>query len=76
MGFCLAYVYPTALKLISTWFVRGRGMALGVLVGAMTVGTAAPHLVNALGGLDWRVVIVVTSAVHAGRRSAGLVHRA
>ena len=61
VGFCLAYIYPTALKLISTWFVRGRGMALGVLVGAMTVGTAAPHLVNALGGLDWRVVIVVTS---------------
>ena len=61
VGFCLAYVYPTALKLVSTWFVRGRGMALGVLVGAMTVGTAAPHLVNALGGLDWQVVIIVTS---------------
>jgi MFS family permease len=62
-GFFLAGVYPPALKLLSTWFVRGRGTALGILVGAITVGTAGPHLVNGLGGLDWRVVIFVTSAL-------------
>jgi MFS family permease len=62
-GFFLAGVYPPALKLLSTWFVRGRGTALGILVGANTVGTAGPHLVNGLGGLDWRVVIFVTSAL-------------
>ena len=41
-GFFLAGVYPPALKLMSTWFVRGRGTALGILVGALTVGSAAP----------------------------------
>jgi MFS family permease len=64
-GFCLAGVYPPALKLMSTWFVRGRGTALGILVGALTVGSAAPHLVNGLGGLDWQAVVGVTSALTA-----------
>jgi MFS family permease len=60
-GFFLAGVYAPALKLMATWFVRGRGVALGTLVGALTLGSATPHLVNGLGGLDWHVVIVVTS---------------
>jgi MFS family permease len=60
-GFFLAGVYPPALKLMATWFRRGRGVALGVAVGALTLGSALPHLVNGLGGLDWRVVIAVTS---------------
>jgi len=60
-GFFLAGVYPPALKLIATWFQRGRGLALGTLVGAITVGSAMPHLVNGLGGLDWRVTVVATS---------------
>jgi MFS family permease len=62
-GFFLAGVYPPALKLMATWFQRGRGLALGVLVGAITVGSAMPHLVNGLGGLDWRVTVVATSVL-------------
>jgi MFS family permease len=62
-GFFLAGVYPPALKLMATWFRRGRGFALGTLVGALTVGSAAPHLVNGLGGLDWQVVVLATSAL-------------
>jgi MFS family permease len=62
-GFFLAAVYPTGLKRMATWFVRGRGAALGVLVGALTAGSAAPHLVNGLGGLDWRTVIRWTSGL-------------
>jgi MFS family permease len=62
-GAFLAGVYPPALKLLATWFVKGRGLALGLLVGALTLGTAAPHLVNAMGGLDWRVVVLTTSAL-------------
>ena len=62
-GFFLAGVYPPALKLMATWFRKGRGIALGILVGALTVGSAMPHLVNGLGGLDWRVVIYATSAL-------------
>jgi MFS family permease len=62
-GFFLAGVYPPALKLMATWFRKGRGIALGILVGALTVGSAMPHLVNGLGGLDWRLVIYATSAL-------------
>ena len=62
-GLCLAGVYPPALKLLSTWFRERRGTALGIAVGALTLGSAAPHLVNGLGGLDWQVVILVTSAL-------------
>jgi MFS family permease len=64
-GFCLAGVYPPALKLASTWFQRGRGTALGIVVGALTLGSAAPHLVNGLGGLDWEIVVVTTSVLTA-----------
>ena len=62
-GFFLAGVYPPALKLMATWFQRGRGLALGLLVGAIVLGQAAPHLINGLGGLDWRLVIYATSGL-------------
>src|SRR5690606_12265465 len=43
-GFCLAIVYPPAMKLTSTWFLTRRGLALGTLIAAITVGSATPHL--------------------------------
>jgi len=60
-GFGLASVYPPAMKAMATWFKVKRGTALGIMVGALTVGSAAPHLVNGLGGLDWQVVIAASS---------------
>lgn len=71
-GFFLAGVYPPALKLMATWFRAGRGTALGVVVGALTVGSAGPHLVNGVGGPDWQTVIVATSALTL---AGGLVAR-
>ena len=67
-GFCLAGVYPPGMKIMATWFRRGRGMALGVLVGALTLGKASPYLVNALGGSGWRdhVLFVSLLAVAGG----------
>ncbi|CAN5255770.1 MFS transporter [soil metagenome] len=62
-GLFLAGVYPPALKSMATWFRQGRGTALGILVGALTLGSAAPHLARALGGVDWRSVIIATSAM-------------
>ena len=62
-GFFLAGVYPPALKSMATWFRIGRGTGLGILVGALTLGSAAPHLINGLGGVDWRTVIVATTAL-------------
>jgi MFS family permease len=60
-GVFLALVYPPSLKLISTWFKRGRGLALGALVGSITLGSAAPHFINAIGGLGWELVVVSTT---------------
>lgn len=62
-GACIALVYPPSLKAMATWFRRERGMALGVLVGGLALGSSLPHLINGLGGLNWRVVIVGTSAL-------------
>ena len=62
-GFFLAGIYPPALKLMSTWFRQGRGTALGIVVGALTLGSALPHLVNGLGGLDWQTVVYATSVL-------------
>jgi len=60
-GFFIAGVYPPAFKLISTWFRESRGLALGILAGALVTGSGMPHLINGLGGLDWRTAISVTS---------------
>ncbi len=62
-GAALAGVYPPALKLISTWFVRGRGTALGAVIGALTLGSASPHLVRGLfDHVDWRLVVCAATA--------------
>ncbi|MGE4128780.1 MAG: nitrate/nitrite transporter [Hyphomicrobiaceae bacterium] len=61
-GASLALIYPPAMKFIATWFRTGRGLAMGVMVGALTLGSAMPHLVRGLGqGLDWRIVIMTSS---------------
>ncbi|HEV3470676.1 MAG TPA: MFS transporter [Pyrinomonadaceae bacterium] len=62
VGFFLAGVYPPGMKVMATWFRRGRGTALGVLVGALTLGKAAPYLFNAVGSADWRVNVLAASA--------------
>src|SRR4029079_10565581 len=48
-GAGIAPVYPIALRMIAGWFRRDRGVAIGVLIGALTVGSALPHLIRALG---------------------------
>ncbi|MEU4667672.1 MFS transporter [Amycolatopsis sp. NPDC023774] len=64
-GALLAAVYPPALKEVASWFRRGRGTAMGIMIGALTLGSAAPQLVKAAGGLAWQTVIVATSALTA-----------
>ena len=65
-GFFLAGVYPPGMKIMATWFRRGRGMALGVLVGALTLGKASPYLVNALGSARWRANVLFVSFLAVG----------
>lgn len=60
-GMCLAGVYPPAMKIIATWFKSGRGLALGILIGALTLGKASPYLVNALGSSNWRINVALAS---------------
>ena len=60
-GFCLAGVYPPAMKMISTWFKSRRGLAVGTVVGALTVGKATPYLVHAIPGADVQAVVVAGS---------------
>lgn len=65
-GAALAGVYPPALKLVATWFTRDRGLALGAVIGALTVGSALPHLFRAVStALDWRLVVAATSVATA-----------
>jgi len=67
-GFCLAGVYPPAMKMISTWFKSQRGLAIGTIVGALTVGKATPYLVHAIPnvGVDAVVLTASIGAVMAG----------
>jgi MFS family permease len=57
-GMTAAGVYPTGMKVLTGWYQRGRGLAMGIVVGAITVGSALPHAVH-IGSLPWRGVIYV-----------------
>jgi MFS family permease len=70
-GFFLAGVYPPAMKMIATWFRSGRGLAIGTVVGALTVGKATPYLVNAFA--DASVPFVVGTASFGAALAALLV---
>jgi MFS family permease len=64
-GAGIAAVYPVAMKVLAGWFRRQRGLAVGVLIGAITLGSATPHLLSALGataGLEWRPIALAASA--------------
>jgi MFS family permease len=64
-GAGIAAVYPVAMKELAGWFRRERGLAVGVLIGAITLGSALPHLIRALGAtadLEWRPIVLAASA--------------
>ncbi len=61
-GFFLAGVYPPGMKMAATWFRSNRGLAIGAVVGALTVGKAFPYLVDAIGGAGIGFVIWSTTA--------------
>jgi len=68
-GACLAAVYPPGMKLIASWTSRDRGLGIGLLVGALAIGSASPHLINglpfyagALGLPPWKPVLLTASA--------------
>jgi MFS family permease len=66
VGASLALVYPVGMKIMATWTREDRGLGIGLLVGALTVGTASPHLIHALGDLNaWRPVVYTSAALAA-----------
>ncbi len=66
-GLSLAGVYPPGMKLMATWCRKDLGLCIGILVGALTIGSALPHLLSAFSlpgesGLpNWRVVLLFSS---------------
>ena len=61
-GVALAGIYPTVIKFIATWFKKGRGFAMGIMLSALTLGSALPHLIRAVGlQFDWKLVISMSS---------------
>ena len=61
-GAALSGVYPPVVKLIATWFQKGRGIAMGIIIGALTVGSAMPHLFRAIAAeANWIFVIWASS---------------
>ena len=61
-GVALAGIYPTVIKFIATWFKKGRGFAMGIMLSSLTLGSALPHLVRAIGvQFDWKLVIFMSS---------------
>jgi MFS family permease len=75
-GVFLAGVYPVGMKIMATWTKADRGLGIGLLVGALTVGSASPHLINAFGGVgEWQPVLYLAaaSAVGGGLLAAAFV---
>ena len=61
-GFFLAGVYPVGMRIMATWTKANRGFGIGLVVGALTLGTAAPHLLRHwLGARDWRGILTQAS---------------
>ncbi len=73
-GIALAGIYPPGMKMVAGWFKEGRGTAIGVLIGALAVGTAVPHLLRPLGGVgEWRVVLLGASGLAVFAAALALV---
>ncbi|NML15018.1 MFS transporter [Azohydromonas caseinilytica] len=65
-GFFLAGIYPVGMKIAASWYTRGLGNALGLMVGALMLGTAAPHALRALGThWPWQQVMWAVAALAA-----------
>lgn len=60
-GIFLAGVYPPGMKIISGWFQSGRGIALGIMIGALTIGSGSPHLLRSGFVDNWEATIIGSS---------------
>lgn len=62
-GVFLAGVYPVGMKIMTSWSPGARrGRSLGILIGALTLGSTLPHLIGTV-DMDWRVLMVAAAGV-------------
>ncbi|MGE0349435.1 MFS transporter [Hydrogenophaga sp.] len=65
-GFFLAGIYPVGMKIAAQWYTRGLGGALGLLIGALVLGSASAHALRALSGaLPWPTLMLGVAALAA-----------
>ncbi|MBS1679050.1 MAG: MFS transporter [Actinobacteria bacterium] len=62
-GVALAGVYPVGAKVVASWFSSNRGIAMGLLLAALTIGSGLPHLVASFGTAPWRTVQFITAGM-------------
>ena len=62
-GAFLGGVYPPAMKIVAGWFRSGRGLAIGGMVAALTIGSGSPHLLSAIFTAGWETTLFVSSAL-------------
>ncbi|ALC90579.1 MFS transporter [Bacillus sp. FJAT-18017] len=63
-GIALAGVYPIAVKILSQWFPKNRGFAIGILIAALTIGSSLPHFVIMFfSSFNWKLVIISSSVL-------------
>lgn len=65
-GALLAGVYPVGMKIAVGWGKKDRGLLVGALVGALTLGSALPHLLSLAGGTNWQMTILIASMASVG----------
>lgn len=61
-GFFLAGIYPVGMKIAADYYQQSLSSRLGLLVGALVLGTAFPHLLRSFSvTVSWRLIIYATS---------------
>lgn len=72
-GMALAGVYPPGIKLMASWFRANRGLAIGVLVGGLTLGSGSPHAIAASGNPSWKTLLLVSAGLALAGGAIALV---
>lgn len=70
-GVCMASIYPVGMKIAVGWTEKQRGLVVGILVGALTLGSALPHGITLIGGMAWEHVVLIASG--CALLSSGLI---
>lgn len=64
-GALMGGIYPVGMRMMATWANRDTGLLIGILTGAICIGTGTPHLVNAFAGVDWKLTVGMSSVLAA-----------